>query len=243
MGRIRRAGGLAWLSLVLGGTLGGTVLGDGAEDSVAAVEREFEQARREAALGIDRCLGWIERLYALADADPGGDQGFGALQLVVDIQSARKSGEIERAAAGAWERFVAGYSNDLARIGPLIEETGNGDFVRQVQARTTSPAVEATCLYWDVAGVIERSYADRIPDGDAERALGIARRLSGELGDLKNAGGVPFRDLVAGDLFQLEHLRIGMPAPDIEGEDLDGVPFKLSDYRGKVVVLDFWGNW
>ncbi len=32
-------------------------------------------------------------------------------------------------------------------------------------------------------------------------------------------------------------------APEIVGEDVDGVPFKLSDYRGKVVVLDFWGNW
>lgn len=36
---------------------------------------------------------------------------------------------------------------------------------------------------------------------------------------------------------------IGDTAPDIEGEDIDGVPFKLSDYRGKVVVLDFWGHW
>jgi cytochrome oxidase Cu insertion factor (SCO1/SenC/PrrC family) len=36
---------------------------------------------------------------------------------------------------------------------------------------------------------------------------------------------------------------VGQVAPDIEGDDLDGVPFKLSDYRGKVVVLDFWGNW
>lgn len=36
---------------------------------------------------------------------------------------------------------------------------------------------------------------------------------------------------------------IGMIAPEIEGKDLDGVSFKLSDYRGKVVVLDFWGNW
>ena len=25
--------------------------------------------------------------------------------------------------------------------------------------------------------------------------------------------------------------------------DLDGVEFKLSDYRGKVVFLDFWGDW
>jgi AhpC/TSA family len=35
----------------------------------------------------------------------------------------------------------------------------------------------------------------------------------------------------------------GQVAPEIEGEDLDGVRFKLSDYRGRIVVLDFWGNW
>lgn len=36
---------------------------------------------------------------------------------------------------------------------------------------------------------------------------------------------------------------IGDLAPDIHGEDLDEVAFSLSDYRGKVVVLDFWGDW
>jgi cytochrome oxidase Cu insertion factor (SCO1/SenC/PrrC family) len=32
-------------------------------------------------------------------------------------------------------------------------------------------------------------------------------------------------------------------APEITGEDVDGKKFKLSDYKGKVVLLDFWGNW
>ena len=27
------------------------------------------------------------------------------------------------------------------------------------------------------------------------------------------------------------------------GVDLDGVAFKLSDYKGKIIMLDFWGNW
>lgn len=44
-------------------------------------------------------------------------------------------------------------------------------------------------------------------------------------------------------LFVLEHLSVGKVAPDISAADLDGVPFKLSDYRGKVVVIDFWGDW
>lgn len=38
-------------------------------------------------------------------------------------------------------------------------------------------------------------------------------------------------------------LEIGQVAPEIIGPDFDGVEFKLSDYRGKVVVLDFWGDW
>jgi cytochrome oxidase Cu insertion factor (SCO1/SenC/PrrC family) len=36
---------------------------------------------------------------------------------------------------------------------------------------------------------------------------------------------------------------VGKRAPEITGEDIDGKKFKLSDYRGKVVLLDFWGNW
>lgn len=36
---------------------------------------------------------------------------------------------------------------------------------------------------------------------------------------------------------------VGMMAPDISGPDIDGVDFKLSDYRGKVVMVDFWGDW
>jgi peroxiredoxin len=35
---------------------------------------------------------------------------------------------------------------------------------------------------------------------------------------------------------------VGRPAPEIEGEDLDGKRFKLSEYHGKVVVLVFWAD-
>jgi thiol-disulfide isomerase/thioredoxin len=36
---------------------------------------------------------------------------------------------------------------------------------------------------------------------------------------------------------------VGAVAPEIEGSDLDDMEFKLSDFRGKVVMLEFWGNW
>lgn len=44
-------------------------------------------------------------------------------------------------------------------------------------------------------------------------------------------------------LFQARHLQPGKPAPEIAGEDIDGKPMKLSDFRGRVVFLNFWGHW
>ena len=44
-------------------------------------------------------------------------------------------------------------------------------------------------------------------------------------------------------LRQLRSLAPGKQAPEIDGDDLDGKQFKLSDYRGKVVLLVFWASW
>lgn len=38
-------------------------------------------------------------------------------------------------------------------------------------------------------------------------------------------------------------LEVNLRAPDIEGNDAEGKRFKLSNYKGKVIVLDFWGYW
>jgi thiol-disulfide isomerase/thioredoxin len=39
---------------------------------------------------------------------------------------------------------------------------------------------------------------------------------------------------------ELRWRAVGKPAPEIEGKDLEGRPLKLSDRRGKVVLLSFW---
>lgn len=36
---------------------------------------------------------------------------------------------------------------------------------------------------------------------------------------------------------------IGKPVPDFSATDLDGNPISLQEYRGKVVLLDFWAVW
>jgi hypothetical protein len=54
---------------------------------------------------------------------------------------------------------------------------------------------------------------------------------------------VTLGELAERELFAKRNLLPGKPAPEISGEDIDGKPMKLSDYRGKVVLLDFWGHW
>ena len=40
-----------------------------------------------------------------------------------------------------------------------------------------------------------------------------------------------------------DSLEVGQPAPEITGVDVHGTAMKLSDFRGKIVLLDFWGDW
>ena len=70
-------------------------------------------------------------------------------------------------------------------------------------------------------------------------------RSKKDFADLKISPRYPktLGEMASGAIFVMENLAIGCEAPEIEGEDLEGTSFKLSDYRGKVVVLDFWGDW
>jgi peroxiredoxin len=51
------------------------------------------------------------------------------------------------------------------------------------------------------------------------------------------------RPFASGAKYMMTALSVGKVAPEITGRDLGGARFSLSDYRGKVVVLLFSGDW
>jgi hypothetical protein len=85
---------------------------------------------------------------------------------------------------------------------------------------------------------LEESRRDRARA--AKEAETLFERAAEEHGDAKLPDGGTVGGQARAELFEIRRLRVGAAAPDIEGVDQDGNRFKLSDYRGKVVLLDFW---
>ncbi|QEH35943.1 ECF RNA polymerase sigma factor SigE [Aquisphaera giovannonii] len=80
------------------------------------------------------------------------------------------------------------------------------------------------------------------PDAADAQAEQLYQRLVDEFTDVR-IGDATIGDEARRELFQLRDLAIGKPAPEVEGPDADGRPMKLSDFRGKVVVLTFNAGW
>ncbi len=99
----------------------------------------------------------------------------------------------------------------------------------------------------EFADLYGKDYLEGLRQRDRARATAEAEalliRATRDYGDVKLPDGESVAEKAEPELFGLRHLSVGKVAPDIEGPDQDGVKFKLSDYRGKVVLLDFWSEY
>jgi hypothetical protein len=75
----------------------------------------------------------------------------------------------------------------------------------------------------------------------AKRIETLFERAADEYADVRFRAGT-VGETAKSELYDIRHLAVGKIAPDIEGKDQDGTKFKLSDYRGKVVLLYFWSE-
>jgi hypothetical protein len=96
----------------------------------------------------------------------------------------------------------------------------------------------------EFAGLYGKAYLAELQQQDRDKAVreieNLLEQARQKYGDETLPGGDTVTERAKTQLFEIRGLGIGKHAPDIEGEDQDGKRFKLSDYRGKVVLLDFW---
>lgn len=60
---------------------------------------------------------------------------------------------------------------------------------------------------------------------------------------IKSAPDAPLASRAKGYVFEIDHLQVGMEAPNFEATTIDGKKISLSSLRGKVVLIDFWATW
>jgi hypothetical protein len=143
------------------------------------------------------------------------------------------------------------------KLGPACQMLGSrGDekeaetLLRKIIEK--NPHREVKGMAWLGLAQMLKRRAERMPDTNAKarekvqlqhESEQLFDRVIKQYADVRGSSGGIIGEQAMKELFEFEFPRIGKAAPDIKGEDLDGKRFKLSDYKGKVVLLDFWGNW
>ncbi len=128
-------------------------------------------------------------------------------------------------------------ARDFSRdIGSLVYKLGLEAV--EPRARKLAEGLAEEHRGWLLLGLGEALCANAGDDpASRERGLGLLREVQQHWPE-SDAG-----QRAAGKVYRFENLVVGKVAPDFEAEDVEGTPFKLSDYRGKVTVVDFWGFW
>ncbi len=229
-------------------------------DQVRAILKEYTDARAEfmkeyrEAKPEDRAKllreknpqpgAYADRLLELAEKNPNDAAAVTALVWVV--QQVRMGPAADKA---------------LAR---LTEHAGEKGLIGAAQAVSMSPAPAAEKFLRavleknpdkDTKGFACFALAEKLKrEGDRSKeaakaedlqkqAESLYERVTKDFADVPRGRAGTLGDAAKGALFELRFLSVGKVAPDIKAEDTTGQSFKLSDYRGKVVLLDFWGHW
>ena len=175
-----------------------------------------------------------EKALAYAKDYAGTDDAIDFLMMVVNLDQTK--------AKPALETLLTSHidSPKLASMGrmiPFLDRIVSPEFATEARGKlmkSKSIDVRGWALFATHQETIEKGDRDGDEYKDARaKLLAVADEVSdkGLASQIRSA--IDDRELFG----------IGCTAPDIAGVDLDGVEFKLSDYKGKVIFLDFWGDW
>ena len=217
---------------------------DGPADVVRIREASKELRQKPELKNDEKLVGeWLDTLWKAADAAKDDKELWNALILAQEVAEQCATTQAKEWRPKVRARAIERFADDAERMLLLLRISGSEETRAAVLAKTKNPSVKATAHWSDANALMAKQKKEKLSDDEQKKLDGILKLLQGELGTALDARGRKWADVVAGKLRAMNDLLIGKVAPEIEGTDLDGQPFKLSDYRGKIVVLDFWGNW
>lgn len=189
---------------------------------------------------------YLGKFQAFAKDAKGKPEAIEALINVVGIARTLpvKDGEKRdfSVAQGAFKELVNDYASMpeiemFASFVPRYADTIGLDAKGEAKAfieRTKAKGAKAAAMN----GLADFLTASKTAtDEDKKLAESCYAKLESEYADTE------FGKRAIGKKFARENLVVGKAAPDESSKDENGVAFKVSDYKGKVVVLDFWGIW
>jgi hypothetical protein len=245
MHRIRMGPLLVAAILAAGGTVQAFVQDEGAEKDPAAVfstlQGDYRKAASEARDSGDadsklRAVNekYLPRFLEFAKAHRGSQPGMDASVWALHLYQALGD---ERGFDAFFETALSEYGDRdeaAARLVPAIQGRDAEKKLRKVLETSKNPEVKAAALF--SVGNLDWNW------GQPE---------SGAVPKVRSAFETVVREYPAtkaarrakGNLFELDHLQVGMTAPDVSFVDADGKERRLADLRGKTVLLDFWASW
>jgi RNA polymerase sigma factor (sigma-70 family) len=161
-------------------------------------------------------------------------------QLVVTLYPAPASAA-ERLLRAAEEKAPTAAARGVACIKLAQLFKYRADAVRKMRGPEPDPFMKLEDLARS-GGQEPAKQSDDDPDALMREAERFYDRVVKRYADIQSKHG-KLGERAAKVLFQIRELAVGRPAPEIEGPDVNGTNFRLSDYRGKVVVLSFSSNW
>ena len=184
-------------------------------------------------------------MQAFAAANKGTPEGLEALSSLVSLaMTPAGEGKIPNAAVAktAFETILTDYIEDpaLARFasGIMRNATLAGLDGRAAAERIIKKSPHKEVRANAMVAVAEKLSNDpAASDEDKNAAAAIFAALEKDYADTTSG------KRAKGMRFAAENLAVGKVCPDEEAVDENGAKFKISDYKGKVVVLDFWGIW
>ena len=129
-------------------------------------------------------------------------------------------------------------------------------FFEELASEADDPILRANGKYYVAAGMMRAAnHQFVLPAEDREilrqRAIETATGLSAGVEEKQFLGSHPDREATPQTLAEAEaelirslrHGSVGATLPEVTGKRLDGLEERLSDYRGRIVLLDFWATW